>query len=105
VLIQGDSLSIIRDDVAGIVEACDQGDVGEAREAAALRQPGGGGVHPPEPGAAPDPPRRGDHLGGRIDGANLVTPRHEPPGETTGATGATADVEGGTSLLRQLPQQ
>jgi hypothetical protein len=36
VLIQGDSLSIIRDDVAGIVEACDQGDVGEAREAAAI---------------------------------------------------------------------
>jgi hypothetical protein len=36
VLIQGDSLSIIRADVAGIVEACDQGDVGEAREAAAI---------------------------------------------------------------------
>jgi DNA-binding FadR family transcriptional regulator len=36
VLIQGDSLSIIRADVAEIVEACDQGDVGEAREAAAI---------------------------------------------------------------------
>ncbi|MFI2764356.1 DUF6959 family protein [Streptomyces echinatus] len=36
VLIQGDSLSIIRADVAGIVEACDQGNVGEAREAAAI---------------------------------------------------------------------
>nr|WP_244291397.1 hypothetical protein [Streptomyces subrutilus] len=35
-LIQGDSLSTIRDDVAEIVEACDQGDVGEVREAAAL---------------------------------------------------------------------
>ncbi|MFI8385773.1 DUF6959 family protein [Streptomyces sp. NPDC085540] len=36
VLIQGDSLSIIRADVAEIVEACDQGDVSEAREAAAV---------------------------------------------------------------------
>ncbi|WNZ11889.1 DUF6959 family protein [Streptomyces sp. 11x1] len=36
VLIQGDSLSIVRADVAGIVAACDQGDIGEAREAAAL---------------------------------------------------------------------
>ncbi|MFE7760514.1 DUF6959 family protein [Streptomyces sp. NPDC057438] len=36
VLIQGDSLSIIRSDVADIVEACDQGDIGEAREAAAI---------------------------------------------------------------------
>jgi predicted RNase H-like HicB family nuclease len=36
VLIQGDSLSIIRSDIAEIVEACDQGDVGEAREAAAI---------------------------------------------------------------------
>ncbi|WP_217179547.1 hypothetical protein [Streptomyces sp. AC495_CC817] len=36
VLIQGDSLSIIRADVAEIVAACDQGDIGEAREAAAL---------------------------------------------------------------------
>ncbi|MET7899583.1 DUF6959 family protein [Streptomyces mirabilis] len=36
VLIQGDSLSIIRADVAEIVEACAQGDVGEAREAAAI---------------------------------------------------------------------
>lgn len=33
-LIQGDSLSIIRNDVAEIVEACDQGDVAKAREAA-----------------------------------------------------------------------
>lgn len=36
VLIQGDSLSVIRADVAEIVAACDQGDVGEAREAAAI---------------------------------------------------------------------
>ncbi|MFD3617536.1 DUF6959 family protein [Streptomyces sp. NPDC058676] len=36
VLIQGDSLSIIRADIAEIVEACDKGDVGEAREAAAI---------------------------------------------------------------------
>ncbi|MFA7761734.1 DUF6959 family protein [Streptomyces sp. NRRL S-448] len=36
VLIQGDSLSIIRADVAEIVEACDQGDCAEAREAAAI---------------------------------------------------------------------
>ncbi|ARE73213.1 hypothetical protein B6R96_04070 [Streptomyces sp. Sge12] len=36
VLIQGDSLSIIRADVAEIVESCDRGDLGEAREAAAL---------------------------------------------------------------------
>ncbi|MFF3619087.1 DUF6959 family protein [Streptomyces sp. NPDC002467] len=36
VLIQGDSLSILRADVAEIVEACDQGDLGEAREAAAI---------------------------------------------------------------------
>ncbi|WP_046734285.1 DUF6959 family protein [Streptomyces humi] len=36
VLIQGDSLSIVRADVAHIVEACDQGRVGEAREAAAI---------------------------------------------------------------------
>jgi hypothetical protein len=35
-LIQGDSLSIIRADVAEIVEACDQGDVAEARGAAAI---------------------------------------------------------------------
>ncbi|MGW3424306.1 DUF6959 family protein [Streptomyces phaeochromogenes] len=36
VLIQDDSLSIIRADIAEIVEACDQGDVSEAREAAAI---------------------------------------------------------------------
>ncbi len=36
VLIEGDSLSVIRDDVAGIVRACDQGDVAEAREEAAF---------------------------------------------------------------------
>ncbi|MEV6583688.1 hypothetical protein AB0M92_36750 [Streptomyces sp. NPDC051582] len=35
-LIQGDSLSIIRTDVAEIAELCDQGDAAEAREAAAL---------------------------------------------------------------------
>ncbi|MGC0421176.1 DUF6959 family protein [Embleya sp. AB8] len=36
VLIQGDSLSILRAEVASIVEACDQGDPTEARETAAL---------------------------------------------------------------------
>lgn len=36
VLIQGDSLSVMRDDVARIVKACDQGDVTEAREEAAF---------------------------------------------------------------------
>lgn len=36
VLIQGDYLSIIRSDVADIVDACDGGDIGEARETAAL---------------------------------------------------------------------
>ncbi|MFJ3794641.1 DUF6959 family protein [Kitasatospora sp. NPDC090091] len=36
VLIQGDSLSVIRTEVAEIMEACDRGDVSEAREAAAL---------------------------------------------------------------------
>ncbi|MFM9587923.1 DUF6959 family protein [Streptomyces scabiei] len=36
VLIQGDSLSVIRSDVAEIVDACDRGDVGEARETAAI---------------------------------------------------------------------
>ncbi|WP_042396799.1 DUF6959 family protein [Streptacidiphilus carbonis] len=36
VLIQGDSLSIIRADVAEIMRACDQGDIDEAREAAAI---------------------------------------------------------------------
>ncbi|MFF2329601.1 MULTISPECIES: DUF6959 family protein [unclassified Streptomyces] len=36
VLVQGDSLSIIRADVAEFVEACDHGDVGEAREVAAF---------------------------------------------------------------------
>ncbi|MFD7558859.1 DUF6959 family protein [Streptomyces sp. NPDC059835] len=36
VLIQGDSLSIIRGDVAEIVEACPQGDVNDAHEAATI---------------------------------------------------------------------
>ncbi|MFD7083407.1 DUF6959 family protein [Streptomyces sp. NPDC059918] len=36
VLTQGDSLSIIRDDVAEIVEACAKGDVDDAHEAAAI---------------------------------------------------------------------
>ncbi|MEV6393419.1 hypothetical protein AB0M39_01285 [Streptomyces sp. NPDC051907] len=36
VLIQGDSLSIIRGDVAEIVEACAQGDVHDAHEAATV---------------------------------------------------------------------
>ncbi|MEU3918873.1 hypothetical protein [Streptomyces sp. NPDC029004] len=35
-LIQGDSLSILRSDVAELVEACDQGDVAGARETAGL---------------------------------------------------------------------
>ncbi|MFE6035999.1 DUF6959 family protein [Streptomyces sp. NPDC056452] len=34
VLIQGDSLSIIRREVAEVVEACDQGDLAGARETA-----------------------------------------------------------------------
>ncbi|MFD7446669.1 DUF6959 family protein [Streptomyces sp. NPDC059909] len=36
VLIQGDSLSILRSDVAEVVEAFDQGDIAEARETAGL---------------------------------------------------------------------
>ncbi|WP_326654888.1 DUF6959 family protein [Streptomyces sp. NBC_01750] len=36
VLIQGDSLSIIRGDVAEIVEACARGDVDDAHEAATI---------------------------------------------------------------------
>ncbi|MFF5188188.1 DUF6959 family protein [Streptomyces sp. NPDC000345] len=36
VLIQGDSLSIIRSDVAEVVEACARGDLAEARETAGL---------------------------------------------------------------------
>ncbi len=36
VLIQGDSLAIIRTDVAEILEACDHGDLGAARETAAI---------------------------------------------------------------------
>ncbi|WP_432171754.1 DUF6959 family protein [Streptomyces sp. 1222.5] len=36
VLIQGDSLSIIRDDVAEIVEACAQGNVEDAHKAATI---------------------------------------------------------------------
>ncbi|MGE7384120.1 DUF6959 family protein [Streptomyces sp. NPDC004126] len=36
VLIQGDSLSIIRADVAEIVQACAQGDVDDAHEAATI---------------------------------------------------------------------
>ncbi|MFD5322307.1 DUF6959 family protein [Streptomyces sp. NPDC127092] len=36
VLIQGDSLSIIRGDVAEIVEACAQGDIDNAHEAATI---------------------------------------------------------------------
>ncbi|MGW1888365.1 DUF6959 family protein [Streptomyces sp. NPDC001970] len=36
VLIQGDSLSILRSDVAEVVEAFDRGDVAEARETAGL---------------------------------------------------------------------
>ncbi|MFG2308885.1 DUF6959 family protein [Streptomyces sp. NPDC048566] len=36
VLIQGDSLSAIRSEVADVVEACDQGDLAGARETAGL---------------------------------------------------------------------
>ncbi|MFF3323205.1 DUF6959 family protein [Streptomyces sp. NPDC002889] len=36
VLIQGDSLSILRSEVAELVEACDQGDIAGAREAVGL---------------------------------------------------------------------
>ncbi|MGW8777592.1 DUF6959 family protein [Streptomyces sp. NPDC055796] len=36
VLMQGDSLSIIRGDIAEVVEACAQGDVDDAHEAATL---------------------------------------------------------------------
>lgn len=36
VLIQGDSLSIIRSEVAEVVKACDQGDLAGARETAGL---------------------------------------------------------------------
>ncbi|MGW4935474.1 DUF6959 family protein [Streptomyces sp. NPDC004166] len=36
VLIQGDSLSVIRSDVAEVLEACDQGDLAGARETAGL---------------------------------------------------------------------
>ncbi|MFG3167022.1 DUF6959 family protein [Streptomyces sp. NPDC048200] len=36
VLIQGDSLSIIRSEVAEVLEACDQGDLAGARETAGL---------------------------------------------------------------------
>lgn len=36
VLIQGDSLSVLRGDVAEVVEAFDRGDVAEARETAGL---------------------------------------------------------------------
>ena len=36
VLIQGDSLSILRDDVAHIVESCAEGDLAEVRESCAL---------------------------------------------------------------------
>lgn len=36
VLIQGDSLSILRSEVAEVIEACDQGDLAGARETAGL---------------------------------------------------------------------
>ncbi|MDX3763136.1 hypothetical protein ABZ672_54410 [Streptomyces mirabilis] len=36
VLIQGDSLSVIRSEVAEVLEACDQGDLAGARETAGL---------------------------------------------------------------------
>ncbi|MER6678568.1 hypothetical protein [Streptomyces sp. NPDC000983] len=36
VLVQGDSLHILRSDVAEVVEACEQGDMEEARDSASL---------------------------------------------------------------------
>ncbi|MEU9272793.1 hypothetical protein AB0E04_46520 [Streptomyces sp. NPDC048251] len=36
VLVQGDSLYILRTDMAELVEACDRGDLGDARDAAGL---------------------------------------------------------------------
>ncbi|MEU9348050.1 hypothetical protein AB0D74_43330 [Streptomyces sp. NPDC048278] len=36
VLVQGDSLRILRSDVAEVVEACERGDLDEARESAGL---------------------------------------------------------------------
>ncbi|MDX2678600.1 DUF6959 family protein [Streptomyces sp. NY05-11A] len=36
VLVQGDSLHILRTDAAELVEACDRGDLGDARDAAGL---------------------------------------------------------------------
>ncbi|MFJ7044155.1 DUF6959 family protein [Streptomyces sp. NPDC101112] len=36
VLVQGDSLHILRSDVAEVVEACERGDVDEARDSAGL---------------------------------------------------------------------
>ncbi|MFH0175436.1 DUF6959 family protein [Streptomyces cacaoi] len=36
VLVQGDSLHILRTDMAELVEACDRGDLGDARDAAGL---------------------------------------------------------------------
>lgn len=36
VLIQGDSLSVIRSEVAEVIEACDQGDLAGAQETASL---------------------------------------------------------------------
>ncbi|MFD5633804.1 DUF6959 family protein [Streptomyces sp. NPDC127077] len=36
VLVQGDSLHILRSDVAEVVEACERGDLDEARESAGL---------------------------------------------------------------------
>ncbi|MDR6973475.1 hypothetical protein J2X68_000144 [Streptomyces sp. 3330] len=36
VLVQGDSLHILRTDMAELVEACDRGDLGDARDTAGL---------------------------------------------------------------------
>ncbi|MEU0208352.1 DUF6959 family protein [Streptomyces canus] len=36
VLVQGDSLRVLRSDVAGVVEACERGDLDEARGSAGL---------------------------------------------------------------------
>ncbi|WP_062647698.1 DUF6959 family protein [Streptomyces maremycinicus] len=36
VLVQGDSLHLLRTDMAELVEACDRGDLGDARDAAGL---------------------------------------------------------------------
>ncbi|MFD5424448.1 DUF6959 family protein [Streptomyces sp. NPDC127084] len=62
VLIQGDSLSIIRGEVAEVVAACDRDDIAGARETAGLLLAavnGGGWSVPPEVTPAPVVPGQG----------------------------------------------